>query len=94
MSTTRRMPLPRNKGFGCGADILEDNSRAFSKLIAASKTTGALNLSNRQLQEVPEDVFKLPEDDSSVKWWEVGAHTPMKLCCHWLLHASAALLCD
>jgi hypothetical protein len=57
------------KGFGSEA---LDESKGLQKIIAASKTSGALNLSNRQLQEVPHDVFSLPENDDSVKWWEVG----------------------
>ena len=44
-----RRPAVR-KGFGCEA--VEDGSRALVKTISASKTSGALNLSNRQLQEV------------------------------------------
>lgn len=56
-----------------GDDALADadGGRGIQKIIAASKTTGALNLSNRQLTEVPEAVFSLPENDDSVKWWEV-----------------------
>lgn len=56
-----------------GEDALADadGGRGLKKIIAASKTTGALNLSNRQLTAVPEAVFSLPENDDSVKWWEV-----------------------
>jgi hypothetical protein len=39
------------KGFGNNSEAL-DESKGLQKIIAASKTSGALNLSNRQLQEV------------------------------------------
>lgn len=70
MSTAKRRAVPFGR---TGEDALADadGGRGLQKIIAASKTTGALNLSNRQLTEVPEAVFSLPENDDSVKWWEV-----------------------
>lgn len=46
--TSRRPPL--RSGFG--GDALLEDGKGLCKLIAASKTSGALNLSNRQLEEV------------------------------------------
>jgi len=46
--TSRRPPL--RSGFG--GDALPEDGKGLCKLIAASKTSGTLNLSNRQLEEV------------------------------------------
>lgn len=44
----------RSKAFDTafGSDLAVEDGKGLSKIIAASKTSGALNLSNRQLQEV------------------------------------------
>jgi hypothetical protein len=67
---------------GFDSDRQLDDIKGLKKVIAASKTNGNLNLSNRQLQEVPEDVFRLPEDDDSVKWFEVWGNSRQQLQQH------------
>lgn len=41
----------KNKSFGSGDDSVQDG-KGLQKIIAASKSSGTLNLSNRSLQEV------------------------------------------
>uniref|UniRef100_A0A383W029 Leucine-rich repeat-containing N-terminal plant-type domain-containing protein n=1 Tax=Tetradesmus obliquus TaxID=3088 RepID=A0A383W029_TETOB len=52
---------------------------ALKKLIAASRSSGTLNLANRRLQLVPEEVYQVESDGDNVKWWEVNELTKLDM---------------
>eukprot|EP00282_Hemiselmis_andersenii_P014364 CAMPEP_0114148654 /NCGR_PEP_ID=MMETSP0043_2-20121206/21749_1 /TAXON_ID=464988 /ORGANISM="Hemiselmis andersenii, Strain CCMP644" /LENGTH=352 /DNA_ID=CAMNT_0001243261 /DNA_START=146 /DNA_END=1204 /DNA_ORIENTATION=- len=45
---------------------------AMSEMVRAAHASGTLNLSNRQLSEIPEELLRYNEADAQENWWEVA----------------------